>query len=288
MAKQVVTTLPNGYWEGGAHWREAQLRELTGEDHVFLMEECQGLLPAHWVTEALARCVTKLGPNEATREAVRSLTVGDREALLLHLRRLTLGDRLTCILTCPLPECREKLELEINVADILQPLERAMVQEHELTISREDGGSTIVRFRLAVGADQEAVASLALTDVAAAADWLLRRCVLSVSEDGKLADELPASLGERLPDRMADLDRQAEINLMATCEACGGSFSVVFDAATYLFQELEAEFQPLYREVHLLAFHYHWSPTEILSLSTRKRRRFLELLDHELTDGVIQ
>jgi hypothetical protein len=124
--------------------------------------------------------------------------------------------------------------------------------------------------------------------VAAAADWLLRRCVLLVSEDGELVEELPASVGERLPARMAELDSQAEVNLLPTCEACGGSFSIIFDAGSYLFQELEAEAELLYREVHLLAFHYHWSPTEILNLSTRKRRRFLELLENELTDGVVQ
>jgi hypothetical protein len=286
MAKQVVTTLPNGYWEGGANWREAHLREFTGDDHLFLIEQCQGLLRAHWVTEVLARCVLKLGPYQATREAVRSLTVGDREALLLHLRRLTLGDRLTCVLSCP--ECQEKLELEIVVVHLLQPLQSAVLQEYEFSIGREGGGPTIVRFRLPDGADQETIASLALTDVDAATDWLLRRCVLSISQDGQLAEELPASAGEHLIARMAELDSQAEINLMPTCEACGRSFSIVFDAGTFFFQELEAEAERLYREIHLLAFHYHWSPTEILSLSTRKRRTFLELLENELTKGGVQ
>jgi len=286
MVKQVVTTLPNGYWEGGANWREAHLREFTGDDYVFLIEQCQGLLRAHWVTEVLARCVLKLGPHEATRDAVRSLTVGDREALLLHLRRLTLGERLACVLSCP--ECQEKLELEIDVTQLLQPFQNAVLQEYELSIHREGGGTTDVRFRLPDGFDQETVASLALTDVGAAADWLLRRCVLSVSENGELAEELPAAVVERLPARMAELDSQAEINLLPTCEACGSSFSIVFDAGNYLFQELEAEAKRLYREVHLLAFHYHWSPSEILSLSTRRRRTFLELLENELTEGGVQ
>jgi hypothetical protein len=288
MTKQVVTTLPSGYWVGGAHWREARLRELTGEDHVFLMEECRGLLPAHWVTETLSRCVIKLGPNEATPEAIRSLTVGDREALLLHLRRLSMGDHLTCLLSCPAPECHEKLELEINVADVLLSPEGVVSPEHELTVGREDGGATAVRFRLPTGGDQEAVASLARTDIVAAADSLLRRCLLSVSDELNPTDELPAEIGEQVTARMAELDAQAQIILLATCEACGGSFSVAFDTASYLIQELEAEFQRLYREIHLLAFHYHWSLTEILGMSARKRRRFLELLDDELTRGVVQ
>ncbi|HKE56238.1 MAG TPA: hypothetical protein VKB46_06045 [Pyrinomonadaceae bacterium] len=286
MTRQVVTTLPNGYWEGGAFWREAHLRELTGSDHVFLIEECNALLPAHWATELLTRCVTRLGPKEATRDSVRSLTVGDREALLLHLRRLTLGDRLACVISCP--ECHEKLDLDIDVGDMLQPPKLAAVQEHELTVEPENGEATVVRFRLPEGIDQEEVATVALTDIQAAADLLLRRCVLSVTSNGELTAELPDSLGERLAARMSELDSQAEINVLASCEACGVSFNFVFDAASFLFQELKAEFQGLYREIHLLAFHYHWSPADILNLSTRERRRFLKLLDRELNRELVQ
>jgi len=286
MTRQVVTTLPNGYWEGGALWREARLREPTGNDHIFLMEECAELLPAHWATELLARCVVKLGPKQATRDAVRSLTIGDREALLLQLRRLMLGDRLACIISCP--GCKEKLDLEIDIADILQPAASAMDQEHELTIERESGDPTTVRFRLPEGIDQETVASLALTDVEAAADLLLRRCVLSVSNGGEVTDELPATAHERLAERMSELDSQAEISVLANCDACGGSFSLIFDAATFFLQELEAQFQRLYREVHLLAFHYHWGLADILNLSAGERRKFLELLDRELSRELVQ
>jgi hypothetical protein len=286
MTRQVVTTLPNGFWEGGAVWREAHLRELTGEDHVFLMEECHELLPAQWATELLARCVVKLGPKEATRDSVRSLTVGDREALLLQLRRLTSGDRLACVISCP--QCHEKLDLEIDVSDILQAPEHAPRAEHELTITAESGESSTVRFRLPHGVDQEAVATLALTDVEAAADLLLRRCVLSVTSNGDVTDELPVSLHERVASRMSELDSQAEISVTANCEACGGSFSLIFDAATFLFQELESQFQRLYREVHLLAFHYHWGLKEILNLSARERRKFLGLLDRELSRELVQ
>jgi hypothetical protein len=286
MTRQVVTTLPNGYWEGGAFWREAHLRELTGDDHIFLMEECRDLLPAQWTTELLARCVVKLGSREATKDSVRSLTVGDREALLLQLRRLMLGDRLACVISCP--ECKEKLDLEIDVANILQPTRSAVGQEHELAFKRESGESTIVRFRLPEGIDQEAVATLALTDVAAAADLLLRRCVVSVTNNGEGTDQIPASLYESLAARMAELDSQAEISVVANCEACGRSFSVIFDAASFLFQELEAQFQRLYREVHLLAFHYHWGLADILNLSAKERQKFLELLDRELSRELVQ
>jgi hypothetical protein len=290
MTNPVATAVPGGYCASGGRWREAHLRPLTGEDLLFLTEECAGLLPAQWVTEALMRCVTRLGPNQSvTREAFRSLTVGDREALLLHLRRLTWGDRLRCLLTCPAPKCREKLEADVDIADLLLPPYGETAQVHELTVRQEDGDSIVVRFRLPTGADQEVAAMVARTDLAGAADLLLRRCVRSVtSSDGNPVDKLPDALGEQLSDRMAELDPQAEITVHFVCPVCGAAFSAIFDTASYLIQELEAGLRHLYREVHLLAYHYHWSATEILGMSTEKRRKFLRLLEEELAQGATQ
>jgi hypothetical protein len=49
MLNHVVTTLPGGHWVNGTNWREAQLRELTGEDHLSY-RRLPWLLPAQWVT----------------------------------------------------------------------------------------------------------------------------------------------------------------------------------------------------------------------------------------------
>ena len=63
-----------------------------------------------------------------------------------------------------------------------------------------------------------------------------------------------------------------------SCPVCGRDFSSVFDAAAWLFQELAGAAAGLWREVHLLALHYHWSEAEILRLPVRKRRLYLGLL----------
>ncbi len=283
----VATTIPTGYSADGRYWREVHLRPLTGEDQLFLTEECAGLLPAQWVTEILARCITRLGPEEpVSRNAVRSLTVGDREALLLHLRRLSLGSRLRCLLTCPSLECQENLESDVSVDDLLLSPYSETVQEHECTFGQREGPSTVVRFRLPTGADQEVAAVVAHTDVDAAADLLLRQCVRSATpSDGSTIEKFSEGLGEYVSERMAELDPQAEIVLHLSCLVCGATFSTIFDAARYVMQEMEEEAQHLYREVHLLAYHYHWSVTEILQMSTARRRKFLRLLEAERTQG---
>jgi hypothetical protein len=279
-----VAAIPHGYWADGACWREAELREPTGEDHRVLADEACSLPPAEWVTQALARCAARLGPpRPVTREAVRSLSVGDREALLLHLRRATAGDRLRCVVSCPRPECAATLDVDLRVSDLLLPPSAEPKSRHEIVFG-SGAVSWLVRFRLPTGGDQEAVAALARTDLAAAVQGLLDRCVESVERaDGVHSPGLPQELVEPLSAKMAELDPQAELTFHVTCAACGSTFATLFDAASYLIEEIRSAARTLDHEVHLLAYHYHWSPSEILGLTARERRRYLDLLEDELS-----
>ena len=282
MNNQTVVTLPRGLWVEGTRARAATLRELNGADHVFLLEKCGEMLPAQRVTEMLARCVVGFGGHQVTRDTIRSLTVGDREALLLHLRRLSFGNQLQCVLVCPAPECGEQLDVELNVNDLLVPVEDAPQSQAEFGLL-EDAGCP-VRFRLLTGGDQEAAARVAVSDVEAAGDWLLQTSIQSANSPEDLSGmELTDRLGAQVAERMKQLDPQAEITLNVTCSICSHTFAVLFDAASYLFKELEADMRTLYREVHLLAYHYHWSLADILGLSGQVRRRFLGMISDEVT-----
>ena len=252
---------------------DAELRPLTGEDEAWLLDLGGSLLPARRTTLLLHRCLSRLGPlAPVPLDAVRSLAVGDREALLLHLRRLTLGETLSCVLRCP--ACGEKMDLDLRVSDLLMPPVPSGRDQHEAEM---DG--IRIRFRLPTGGDQEEAAELALTDPDAAAELLLRRCL------GKAPDGLSPRAAESLSDRMAELDPQAELRLELTCPSCEQGFSTIFDAGSHLFQELRNRGLSLYREVHALAFHYHWSEREILEMSGRKRRLYLDLLAEALSEG---
>jgi hypothetical protein len=279
-----VITLPGGCWIEGTLHREVGLRPISGRDENFLLDAGHLLLPAHRATALIARCLERLGPpGPVTLETVRSLTVGDREALLLHLRRLTLGDRLQGVVDCPIADCGEKLDLDLKVGDLLLPPYEDHRRSYEAVVA-DNGSDYRVRFRLPTGADQEAVAVVARTDSEAAAELLLHRCVESVTrEDGEPVETLPPAVADRISDVMSELDPQAELTLSLTCPACERAFLAPFDTASYLFRELDGRVKRLYREVHLLAFYYHWSEAEIIDMPDRKRRLYLELLEEALT-----
>ncbi len=272
--------IPGGVWRGDAlrtdgPVRELALRPIGGEDEVFLLDTAEHSVPSARATALLARCLEE---TDADRTA-RSLTVGDREALLLQLRRLTLGDSFECVLRCPAESCGERMELALRVSDLLLPPYAEVEREYALSVDA-DGARYEIRFRLPTADDLERAAIQAGADVEGSALSMLRDCVVSATRDG---DPMPtsalgATVRAAISEAMAARDPQAEIELDLTCPTCGIAFSVVFDTAMFLLQELDQRAQRLLQDVHTLALHYHWTEREILQLPQRRRTRYLELV----------
>ncbi len=275
--------LTGAYWKGSASFREAQLRPLNGSDEAFLFEAGESISPAARATALLARCMVRLGDEQVSPGLVRSLTVGDREALLLHLWRITFGERLPCVFVCPLDQCGEKMDLELKVADILLPAYAGPRPRYEIALDCRDA-RYLVRFRLPTGADQEIAAERALTSASEAERQLLIACVEQVSrvDSGPLdANHWPEEIADSLDREMAALDPQAVIVMQIQCPSCGGAFLAEFDAEAFLYQEVKARLPHLYREIHQIASSYHWSEAEILAMSPKKRGVYLRMLAGE-------
>lgn len=273
-----TVTLSHGCVCGRDRHRTATVRALTGADEI-AMASLKGSSAAARVTALLARTIERLGPIQpVASDLTASLTAGDREALVLHVRRLTLGDRLACVIRCP--RCREPMDLDLHVSDLLLPAMSDSPLEHELDL--EDGGTPYhVRFRLPTGAELEDAAAVVVRDgVTAAAQRILERCVIQVTRDGQAAT-LPSGLQATVSAAMASCDPQAELMLRPVCPSCGAQFEALLDAASFLFDEIGARVGTLLSEVHLLARHYHWSEAEILSLTHARRHAYLSLIGEE-------
>jgi len=179
------------------------------------------------------------------------------------------------------------MDLELSARELLldpQPLDQRW---QEMRIEDEEG-SYRVHFRLPTGADQEAVAARGARDAETAARQIARRCVDRVVDAGGTelpVEAWPESLVEELSDQMETLDPQAELRINVQCPACEHGFSFLFDTAAYFAEELERRGPQLYREVHTLAFYYHWSEAEIMNLTLRERGRYIELINDALSEG---
>jgi hypothetical protein len=202
-----------------------------------------------------------------TADLVRRLLVGDRDYLILQLRRLSLGDELNAVLDCP--ACKEPMDVSFRASDV--PVETRRQEASSYTLSLADHG---ICFRLPTGGDQEDVLGM---DPQTAQQELLNRCILT-NNDMPLSDE------ERLA-VLAEMERLAprvELELDMICPKCGHSFVAPFDLTAFFFDEMRVSSRQLLREVHTLAFYYHWSESEILGLRRTRRREYLELLSEAL------
>lgn len=290
----MTITLPSGLWVDGVHHRQASLRALTGEDESFITETREFWRPAECVTAVLERCLTRLGnldiTSENSRELVRRLTVGDREALMLHLRRLTLGDTLAGTLSCPDAGCGEQIDLNLRVTDLLLPPYPEPQPEYH-AIVQENGLAWQICFRLPTGQDQEDASRMAGHQIEAGISLLQKRCLLGITaEQGKgesfpVDEELPAGIAAALPDLLIERDPQAEVQLELSCPACGREFNALFNTASYFFREISSRSVYLYKQIHTLALYYHWSETDIMSMPTERRLRYLKLLEETFGEG---
>ena len=288
----VRVAIPGGVWSDGARRAEGPLRELalrpvSGEDEAFLLDSAEQAAPSERATALLARCLAGVDDRAVDVERIaRALTVGDREALLLQLRRLTIGETFDCVLPCPADGCGDRMELELQVRDLLVPAYEDVRRTYEISTEAE-GARYDVSFRLPTAADLDAVASIARDDPARGAEALLARCLSGATRDGEPVDvhALVPAVRAAIAEEMAQRDPQAEIELELACPVCGSAFAVVFDTAAFFMQELDERAARLMHEVHTLALHYHWSEREILQMPRRRRARYLELVSERVGTG---
>jgi hypothetical protein len=81
---------------------------------------------------------------------------------------------------------------------------------------------------------------------------------------------------------MKEAAPQVDLNLAAHCPECDREFIVPFDLQGFFLAECQTSRDLLSREVHYLAYHYHWSEQEILALAREKRRKYIAILAEEL------
>jgi hypothetical protein len=129
------------------------------------------------------------------------------------------------------------------------------------------------------------VAQVARQDERRAARLVLERCVRDCSIKDQQSGALPAWVAEEVATLMSQRDPQGELMLNLTCPACGCDLNALLDAGSFFFRDLAMRVKHLYREVHLLAYHYHWSEGEIMAMTATKRHRYLQLLEEMLSGG---
>ena len=212
-------------------------------------------------------------------------SVGRRDACLLTLRERLFGSQLNGVTVCP--QCRQRIELAFNVSDIrVGPTMADPIVPVDEVMTLTAGGYR-VQFRLPNTLDLEAIETSA--DVNQMREQLLHRCITSVvwekaeKGDGEPVNNptpLPMTLVDAIVACMAEADAQADTRLALSCPDCNHEWFSTFDIATYLAGEIHSWAKYILREIHSLARAYGWREADILTMTPRRRRAYLELLEN--------
>lgn len=291
---EITCILPGGYVdEAGAVHRSVELNPLSGREEEFLADSGKPASATH-VTAILSRCIRRIGTiSPISEEVARNLLVADRQSLLLKLREVTFGDQVQATIFCPWPDCSKKVDIDFSIEDI--PVEESEDKgpTYKMELSTEaafigNHGEEYreIIFRLPNGLDQEVISPLVSENEDRALTMLLERCIQSIGPVKNPGDELINRLS---PMTRMEIERQmeavapkVELTMEADCPECGQEFATPFDIQGFFFSELRISRDLLYREVHYLAYHYHWSEREIMEMPRERRRKYIEVLADEI------
>jgi hypothetical protein len=203
---------------------------------------------------------------ETPWEELCALPLGERDRRLLEVREGTLGRRIESVARCS--GCGEPLDIALDTREL-----RSSDTESGIAGELCRDGLTL-RFRLPTSLDLLAAERCA--DVEEGRRRLAERCVMEAPGD------MPASLEEEdvaaLAAALAAADPGAELLLELRCPACEHGWRELLDVATFLWAEIEVQARRLLREVDVLARAYGWREPDVLALTPRRRRLYLEMV----------
>ena len=220
----------------------------------------------------IERALTLLAVNrpEALPDDLAKLSIGRRDACLLSLREQTFGSDMVCLANCP--RCAERLELNLNIADLLLP----DIPEPGLLSLDVDGYE--IEFRLPNSFDLVRIVDN--KDLYTSRQLLLNECLLRIEHEGeaKQSDDLPENVIAAIVNVMAQADPQADVQLALACPLCSHQWQTSFDVLSFFWSELNAWALRTLHDVHTLASAYGWCEPDILALSPIRRQVYLEMV----------
>jgi hypothetical protein len=267
--------LPGGLWHNDQCYREFGFRPLTGavELAVSVASQRAGTRPEA-VTDMLQASLGHIGGLELDTVLIDTLSVGDRHFLTTRLFGWLGKDEAWFTVDCQ--ACNAHFDFPLRFSSL--PVKPA---GPSYPFCETIFGAGTFKWRVPNGADQKALALQPANEDTIRV--LLKHCLVErktaagvVTPDRVIADLTDLEIAQV----EAALEAQApEVATLAqaTCPGCSKVNTIQIDPLLYL----DAPFHGISNDVHRIASVYHWSETEILSLPSQRRQRYLDLIDRE-------
>jgi hypothetical protein len=266
MGSQIKGNLPGGILLGSELHKGFSFKSLERiQALLFRMHAAEpGNFPA-LISEFLNQALDSLGGQPVTLEAVRYLSVGDRQFLIRELAAHIHANSVWLNIACG--RCAEKMDVSFRYADL--PVKNATGTFPEFTLQLD---KKTLRVRVPNGADQEAIAEL--SEAEQALHMLLQRIVRPVGK-GRALFNLDTTAAAAIENAVETVAPELGTTLVAPCPHCAAENHVTVDLYAFvgkLCRELVAD-------VHQIASAYHWTEQDILALPQQRRKHYLALID---------
>jgi hypothetical protein len=201
------------------------------------------------IDDVLRCCVSRPDGSAIDAAEIADWHLAKRRQGLLAVAVATRGPRRVVTTSCDAPACGEMLDLELDLS--------AFRQDWRTDDVPFDTG----RLRLPRPAD--------LAMLGTNPPERLAQILFEGAPPGQQNWEAQAEAVLSAADPLGDLELRAE------CFNCGALISVPLTLETFLLDELSSVATRLLDEIHVLAFAYHWSESEIMALPEGRRRHYL-------------
>jgi len=262
--------LPGGLPSASGLRRDYRFAEVTGDLERAVAESGGNstALPQQ-VSLILSTALLEVAGQPADLVLVRNLSVGDRQFLVLQLAALL--DPSPRWITVHCGGCGEPIQFQVQPGEL--PVKPAGAGYPEMTLTL--GGSELT-LRVPNGADEEYIATRPPGD-GELPHTLLTRLLSSGGQPVDSAHFDAADL-ETLDHLLDEMSPQPALNADIECPHCRLGQQAALDPYAWIVRDTGG----LDREIHTLAFYYHWSEREILQLPRFRRTRYLQLIDRSL------
>lgn len=198
-------------------------------------------------------------------DTITNWSIGYRDSQLLLLRESLFGTKFINHANCP--SCKEKLEWEMELKDL--PLNNESVPVSIPYFFTYD--PYYIQFRMPN--------SLDITNPDATS--IMNGCIEEARKEDKKIEpsELPAEVLEKLGAEMEIIEPISNITFALSCPECNHQWSIFFDIISYFWVEIDSWAKHLLQEIVALARGFGWTETEILNLSSNRRRLYLKMIN---------
>ncbi len=231
----------------------------------------------HLETQILECCISNKEGTKLDRGFFWNLEVGKRTEYLLVLATLPNNSQFGVNLRCSNLECQQQMEIEFPLSALIHLQHQSENKNPKISFASEN-----FSLRKPTGNDQRAWLEQIFSDessaIMAMVQTLLPAEQKSAFQQGCSQDPDWISTLNQV---MEESDPLVNFSLEVNCPYCNTQNLQDFDLGAWALQQLYLEKQQLIVTIHSLAWHYHWSESEIFAIPPWRRSRYLELINRQ-------